>query len=125
MFVTSVINTTGKDQTVDLHRVDLQSLDEGESSLTFALSAVANSDCRLSRLHNQLGLDHLNEEKAIIIKICEEYNDIFHLPDKLTCTSTTEHAIPTPTVDPHRAINVKPFRIPEIHRDEVQRQSKC
>ena len=93
--------------------------------MTIALKAVANSDYRLSSLHNQLRLDHLNEEKATIVKICEEY-DIFHLPnDKLTCTSTIEHAIPTPTVDPHRAINVKPFRIPEIHRDEVQRQSKC
>ena len=54
-----------------------------------------------------------------------EYNDIFHLPnDKLTCTSTTEHAMPTPDVDPHRAINVKSYRIPEIHKEEVQRQTE-
>jgi len=57
--------------------------------------------------------------------MCEEYNDIFHLPgDKLTCTSTIEHAIPTPTIDPHRAINVRPHRIPEVHKDEVQRQTE-
>ena len=65
------------------------------------------------------------EERASIVKICEEYNDIFHLPnDKLTCISTMEHTIPTPNVDPHRAINVKSYRIPEIHRDEVQRETE-
>ena len=42
--------------------------------------------------------------------------------DKLTCTSIIKHAIPTPNIDPHRAINVKSYRIPEIHKDEVQRQ---
>ena len=94
--------------------------------MTFALSDVAKSDCRLSSLRNQLRLGHLNsEERATIVKICEEYNDIFHLPnDKLNCTSTIEHAISTPTVDPHRAINVKPYRIPKIHRDEEQRQTE-
>ena len=119
MCVTSIINSTEQNQTVVLPQVDLQSLDEGESSLTVTLSAVVNIDCRLSSLHNQLRLHHLkNEEKASIVKICEEYNYIFHLPnDKLTCTSTIEHAIPTPNVDPHRAINVKSYRISEIHRD--------
>ena len=49
----------------------------------------------------------------------------FHLPgDKLTCTSTIEHAIPTPTLDPHRAINVKSYRMPEIHKEEVQKQTE-
>jgi hypothetical protein len=73
-----------------------------------------------------LRLDHLNsEERVSILNICEEYNDLFHLPgDKLTCTSTIEHAIPTPTVYPHRAINVKPYRIPEIHKEEVQKQTE-
>jgi hypothetical protein len=48
------------------------------------------------------------EERASIVAICEEYNDIFHLPgDKLACNSTIEHAIPTAAVDPHIAINVK------------------
>ena len=51
-----------------------------------------------------------------------EYNDIFNLPnDKLTCTSTTEHSIPTPNIDPHRTINLRPYRIPQVHRAEVQK----
>jgi stalled ribosome rescue protein Dom34 len=49
----------------------------------------------------------------------------FHLQgDKLTCTSTIEHAIPTQTVGMHRAVNVKPYRIPEVHKDEMQRQTE-
>jgi hypothetical protein len=124
--VTSIINTTETDQTIELPCVDLEGLDESESALTLAFTAVAGSDSRLSILRNQLRLDHLkSEENASLVTICEEYNDIFHLlGDKLTCTSTIEHAIPTPTIDPHRAINVKPCRIPEVHTDEVQRQTE-
>ena len=122
----SIINSTEQDQRVVLPRVHLQYLDEGEGSLTFALSAVANSDCRLTSLRNQLRLHHMNgEERASIVKICEEYKDIFHLPkNKLNCTSTIEHAILTPTVDPRREINVKPNKIPKINRDEVQRETE-
>jgi hypothetical protein len=50
---------------------------------------------------------------------------VFHLPgDKLTFTTVTEHAIPTPTIDPTRGINTKTYRIPEIHREEVNRQTE-
>jgi len=96
--------------------------------LTLTLSAVANSDCRLTSLRDQLRFDQLkSEERASIVAICEVYNDIFHLPnEKLTCTSTSEHAIYTPTIDPHRAINVKPYRIPKVHRMRYKgRWSKC
>ena len=124
--VTIIVNTTETDQTVELPCVVLEGLDEGESALTLTAVAGTDSDSRPSSLCNQLRLDHLNsEERASILTICEEYKDIFHLPgDKLTCTSTIEHAIPTPTIDPHRAINVKPYRIPEVHKDEVQRQTE-
>jgi len=50
---------------------------EGEGSLTLTLSAGANSDGMMCSLRNQLRLDHLNsEERASIVTICEEYNDI-------------------------------------------------
>jgi hypothetical protein len=54
--------------------------------------------------------------------MCEEYNDIYLPGDTLTCTTAAEHAIPTPTIDPSRAINIKPYRIPEIHKEEIQKQ---
>jgi len=114
------------EQTVELPWVVLEGLDESESALTLTFTAVVGSDSRLSSLRNQLRLDHLNsKERASIVTICDEYKDIFHLPgDKLTRTSTIEHAILTPTIDPHRAINLKPYRIPEVHKDEVQRQTE-
>jgi len=124
--VTSITNTTEADQTVEPPKVALEGLDECERALTLTLSAVAGNSTRLSSLHGQLRLDHLNsEDRASIVTICEDYNDIFLLPgDKLTRTSTIEHAIHTPTIDHHRAINVKPYRIPEVHKDEVQRQTE-
>ena len=74
--VTSIINSNEQDQTVVLPQVDLQNLDEGEGSLTLTLSAVVNSECRLTSLHKLLKMHHLNgEERASIVKICEEYND--------------------------------------------------
>jgi len=79
---------------------------------------------RLSRLREQLRTDHLNDEERVsLVRICEEYHDIFHLSgDTLTCTSAAEHAIPTPTIDQSRAINTKSYRIPEIHKEVVKRQ---
>ena len=77
-------------------------------------------------MRGELRTNHLsNEEKTALIKICEEFSDIFYLSsDKLTFTTATEHTIPTPTIDPTRGINSKPYRIPEIHREEVQKQTE-
>jgi hypothetical protein len=61
-----------------------------------------------------------------LIRICEEYNDVFHLPgDKLTFTTAAEHAIPTPAIDPTTGINTKTYKIPEIYNEEeVNRQTE-
>jgi hypothetical protein len=49
---------------------------------------------------------------------------MFYLPgNKLTFTTAAENAIPTPAIDPTRGIITKPYRIPEVHREEVQRQT--
>jgi len=100
--ITSIVNRTETDQTVELPCVVLEGLDEGESALTLTAVAGRDSDSGLSSLRNQLRTDHLNsKERASIVTICEEYNDTFHLPgDKLTCTSTIEHAIPHPNDRP-------------------------
>lgn len=50
---------------------------------------------------------------------------MLYLPgDNLTFTTAAEHAIPTPTIDPTWGINTKPDGIPEIHREEVQKQTE-
>lgn len=52
-----------------------------------------------------------------MIEICSEFSDIFHLPDdKLTATDAVKHEINTSSSQP---INVKSYRFPEIHKQEV------
>jgi hypothetical protein len=79
------------------------------NALIFLIS-VAEISNRLSKLRNELRTDHLNsEEKLSLVKICEEYNDVFYLPgDKLTFTTAAEHAIPNPAIYPTRGMNTKP-----------------
>ena len=65
--VTSIVNTTQQDQMISLPLVNLEEPSEGESVMTFVLSAVADKDCinRLSNLRNLLRLQHLNAEERI------------------------------------------------------------
>jgi hypothetical protein len=50
---------------------------------------------------------------------------VLYLPgDKLTFTTAVEHSISSPTLDPAQGINTKPYRIPEIHREEVEKQTE-
>jgi len=86
---------------------------------------VIENGNRLSKLRKELRTEHLNsEERVSLLKICEEYNDVFYFSgDKLTFTTAAEHAVPTPAVDPTRGTNSKPYRIPEVHREEVRRQT--
>ncbi|KAJ8881499.1 hypothetical protein PR048_017980 [Dryococelus australis] len=73
-------------------------------------------------LRETLKLDHLHkDEKVGLLELCEEYNDILQLPgDKLSYTNTIEHRIPTAPNCP--LIAMKPYRIPEIHKEEVNKQ---
>ena len=65
--VTCIVNTTEQDQMISLPLVNLEDLSEGESVMTFVLSAVADKDCinRLRNLRNLLRLQHLNAEERI------------------------------------------------------------
>ena len=124
MCITSIINTLEEDITLDLPQVLLEEVDDNEESMPLICTAVLVEDTvRLSRLREQLRPDHLNNgERISRVKLCEEYNGIFHLPGyKLAYTTAAEHAITTPSTDPSTAINTKPYRIPEIHK-EIQRQ---
>jgi len=96
-----------------------------DTALIFS-NSVSEGSTRLRKLRNELRTDNLNsEERVSLIKICEEYNDVFHLPrNKLTFTTAAEHTIPITTIDPTQGINTKPYRVPEIHRDEVQNQTE-
>ena len=79
--VTSVLNTTDADVTIPLPRVFLEDLFTSKSAMTLSVTADASENGRIPTLCNHLNLDHLNcEERNSIISLCEEYNDLFHLP---------------------------------------------
>jgi hypothetical protein len=76
-------------------------------------------DDRLHKLRGKIRTDHLNdEERRSVLRICEDYNDLFHLPgEKLTTTTAIEHAIPTPSMDSCRGIANRNCGIPEALKD--------
>jgi hypothetical protein len=95
----------------------LEAVDDSEEAVTLIQTAVPIEVAgRLSRLREQLRTDHLNDEERVsLVKICEEYNDIFHLSgDTLTCTSAAEHAITTRTIDQSRALTLNRTETTEI-----------
>lgn len=60
------------------------------------------------------------EFKDRINAICEEYADVFHLPNEiLPATTTTEHRIETTDSIP---VNAKNYRYPQALREEIKRQ---
>ena len=62
--------------------------------------------------------DKNKEEKKIIEQICENFNNIFHLKgDILTHTTAVAHEINTRT--DNAPVNVRPYRLPEKHKEEV------
>jgi hypothetical protein len=65
----------------------------------------------------------VESNKKFILEICEYFHDIFYLEgDKLSHTDRVKHSIPTPALDENRAINVRPCRLQEAHKEEVNRQ---
>ena len=76
---------------------------------------------RLEKLNSQLNLNHCNEEEKLSIRnICRKYNKLFHLEgDGLTISNATRHTIST---DPSKPpINVRPYRLAEIHKSEIKK----
>jgi hypothetical protein len=109
--VTSTLNTLGDDISVDSPHVELEEIENDYDDIVLMFSnSVVEDNSRLFKLCEELRTDHLNsEERVSLIKISEKYNDVFYLPgDKLTFTTTAEHTIPTPTIDPTWGINTKP-----------------
>lgn len=97
---------------------------------------VSNIHCQISSLNSQppltkldkiqehLRVQHLSPAQQIVItRVCNEYRDIFYLPgDKLTAKDTIQHEIPLLHNTP--PVHVKPYRIPQAQKEEVDRQVK-
>ena len=77
VFRISIANINEQGRTINLLPVNLDILNESESSENLPLSAVNTSEGRLVKLRNSLRLQHLNgEERVSIVNLCEEYSDI-------------------------------------------------
>ena len=79
---------------------------------------------RANIMSSLLKLDHLNlEENKSIHAICKKYVDIFYLPgDRLNTTDIYQQSITLkPNVSP---IYVKPYRLPQSVKPEIQKQIK-
>lgn len=109
-----VSNTTEEKIEIEIPEVKLEKVN------VFKCEKITRN--RDEEVIKQLRTEHMNkEERKAIIDICTEYNDLFFLPgDKLTSTSTLEHTIPLK--QDTAPINIKPYRIPEQHKNEVQKQ---
>ena len=83
-------------------------------------TAHAKMMCEIVKL---LDFEKLNnEEKLKIMQIINQFPYQFHLPaDKLGCTNTVKHKI---LITDEKVINVKQYRHPQIHKEEVQKQVK-
>lgn len=118
--VCSIVNTNENEVEIEVPSVKLEKYQMYKTE-----NKVGNIGTRRDEiLESLLRLDHLhNKEKETLIKLCKDFSDIFHLPgDKLTYTDTIQHSIPvSKDVTP---INVKPYRIPEAHKEEVKHQEK-
>jgi len=123
----SIINTTKEsvEITTPLVTVDEIRVSDRASILALQHAEYENYESieeRKDNLRKQLRLGHLNrEEKRAVEEICEDFCDIFHLEkDILTCTTAIAHEIKT-RVD-SAPVNVRPYRLPEKHKEEVNRQ---
>jgi len=121
----AVINPT--ESSVELTQAQTKSIsiykfDEVNVYTTQNLPETSSGKNRLEALREKLNLDHLNqEERESLMPICEEYSNIFQLDgDKLTCTDQIYHEIKTS--EAAQPINVRPYRLPFKHRQEIDRQ---
>lgn len=121
----SIMNTTEKQIEIEAPVIEIEKIEVGkEAAILTARTAVSNKIplSRTQQLREALRLDHLNdEERKMVLQICEEYSDAFHLKgEPLAATATVKHEIVT-RADSAPA-NTRPYRLPERHKAEVNRQ---
>ena len=121
--LSSILNMNDEEVSLSLPRAELEECDSECNTIqvdTFIGQGAVSWEDRLQDLRKRIRTDHLNDqERRAIMNICEHY-DIFRLPgDKLT-TTATEHAIPTPGIDPCRGIATGNYQIPKALKGELQ-----
>ena len=123
--VVSILNTLETDVTMQTPEVHLEPYEVVSEETNKGDIEHTDKFRRINLLSHRLRLHHLSEEdRTAIVKVCNQYHNIFYLPgDKLTCTQTIEHSIPTPTTDKTRGLNIRQYRLPEVLKSEVDKQT--
>ena len=123
----SVMNTTGETIEITTPSVTVEELCMDDDAHIHTVKTADERErenilTRQERLWKQMRTSHLNtEEKEKLQEICEEFCDIFYLEgDVLSYTNAVEHEITTRTDS--APVNVRPYRLPEKHKIEVNRQ---
>lgn len=120
----SILNTTSQDVCFDTSKLSSdQNLEDLQNfniiSVDYSKNTISN---RIQDLLSNLNIAHCNqEEKSYVEKLIRENHDLFHLPtDALEVTNAISHRIITPP--DQGPINIRPYRLPTIHREEIGKQ---
>lgn len=125
----TIINVTEEEKIIQIPEVALEEVKIREHITQQSVNAVQiNNKIKSISREEQVGelirTEHLNkEERKTLLELCREYNDVFHLEgETLTHTTKIEHEITT-RID-SAPVNIRPYRLPERHKNEVDRQIK-
>lgn len=90
--VTSILNSTENIFRINQIKLNLEPIKE-----TYHFNGKmiqTNKYNRMKPLRKHLRIDHSNQEEKSLLEICENFNDLFYLPnDDLTTTDTLQHEI--------------------------------
>ncbi|MCI0564136.1 MAG: reverse transcriptase domain-containing protein, partial [Nitrososphaera sp.] len=123
----SILNTNDYDVELEQPCVQIVALGQEytDTAQVYACRTTTPSNAsRMQLLRDNLRTSHLNrEEKESLLDVCERFHDVFHLEgDYLGYTNAASHRITTnPDIAP---INVRPYRLPEKHKQEINEQVK-
>lgn len=120
-FLITVLNANAIPKIVHFNNLKFEPYISDINTLPAEKSLLNLNVTRETEIANLLRTSHMNEEeKELIINICQEFSDIFYLEgDKLTFTSEIKHTINTKDSAP---IYTKSYRYPYIHKEEVKSQ---
>ncbi|XP_077282383.1 uncharacterized protein LOC143908567 [Temnothorax americanus] len=122
----SILNMTEKTVEMLMPQVTLKELEQEEAK-EIEINQVNKAEetmTRSEKVEKLIRTQHLNEEeKKTIMEICRDYSDVLHVEgEPLTCTDIVAHKITTKAGSV--PVNVRPYRLPEKHKEEVNRQVK-
>ena len=117
-----IINTTSRDYEFTVPTIVIKKFATPTPPSHTTCNAVSASEGnRFDKIMELLRLEHLNEEeKRNVEALIRKNQDRFHLPgETLEGTDILQHEIATTDEIP---INVKQYRYPPVHREEINRQ---